>query len=73
MDLASRLIRNLSLELHSDKIQQKHFFCQIAKCSFEFLSFDNFLLRKLKNLSFCQIIMGSSLNNNVPEGRSVQW
>ena len=42
MDLASRLIWNLSPELQADKIQQKQFFCQIPKCSFEFLSFDNF-------------------------------
>ena len=78
MDLASRLIWNLSPELQADKIQQKQFFCQITKCSFEFLSFDNFsfsnfqvLLRRLKKLIFCQIIMGSQLNNNVSKGRSV--
>ena len=78
MDLAYRLIWNLSPELQADKIQQKQFFCQITKCSFEFLSFDNFsfsnfqvLLRRLKKLIFCQIIMGSQLNNNVSKGRSV--
>ena len=72
-------ISNLSPELQADKIQQKQFFCQITKCSFEFLSFDNFsfsnfqvLLRRLKKLIFCQIIMGSQLNNNVSKGRSVQ-
>ena len=49
MDLASRLIwiflQNLSPELQADKIQlRQFFFCQITKCSFEFLSFDKFFL-----------------------------
>ena len=48
MDLASRLtsrlLQNLSPELHADKIQLKQFFCQITMCSFEFLSFDKVFL-----------------------------
>jgi hypothetical protein len=43
-------------------------FCQITKETFEFLPFNKFFG---VFAVFCQIIMGSPLNNNVPEGRSV--
>jgi hypothetical protein len=66
MRLASRLIWRF-------EIRRKQFFCQLAKCSLNFLSFKEFLLRRLKKLILWQIIMGSPLNNNVPEGLSVHW
>ena len=53
MDLASRLIWNLSPELHAGKIQQKQFFCQIAKCTFDFLPFDNFSFQSSFYQWFC--------------------
>ena len=76
MDLTFTLIWNLSPEMHADKIQQKQIFCQIANCTFEFQSFDNFFsnhhVLSVVLSFFCQIVMGSPFNNNVPEGRSVQ-
>ena len=60
MDLTFTLIWNLSPEMHADKIQQKQFLCQIALCSFEFLSFDNFFFQSSCYQWFCNFSVKSS-------------
>ena len=83
MDLASRLIwrfvQNISPELDADKIQWKQFFfVKLQSAVLNFCPFMSFVgqssLYKMKKslfIFFCQIIMGSPLNDNVPDGRSV--
>ena len=75
MDLASRLIWNLSPELHADTKFNRSRFCvklQIAVLNFcHFTTFFPIIMLSAVLSFFCQIIMGSPLNNNVPEGRSM--
>ena len=78
MDLASRLIWRCFLETPSNESARKSKFCQIIWVTFITLWFHEFfqllsILSSSKILFrfFCQIIMGSPLNSNVPDGRSV--
>ena len=70
MDLASRIIWRFGCPMC---VRHMQFFCQITKCSFNFchLTEKNFIIISLAVFGFCQIIKGSPLNNNVPEGLSV--
>ena len=78
MDLASRLIWRCFIETPSNESARKSKFCQIIWVTFITLWFPEFfqlllILSSSKILCrfFCQIIMGSPLNSNVPDGRSV--
>ena len=78
MDLASRLIWRCFIETPSNESALKSKFCQIIWVTFITLWFHEFfqllsILSSSKILFrfFCQIIMGSPLNSNVPDGRSV--
>ena len=78
MDLASRLIWRCFIETPSNESARKSKFCQIIWVTFITLWFHEFfqlllILSSSKILCrfFCQIIMGSPLNSNVPDGRSV--
>ena len=78
MDLASRLIWRCFLETPSNESARKSKFCQIIWVTFITLWFHEFfqlllILSSSKILCrfFCQIIMGSPLNSNVPDGHSV--
>ena len=81
MDLASRLIWRCFIETPSNESARKSKFCQIIWVTFITLWFHEFfqlllILSSSKILCrfFCQIIMGSPLNNNVSKGRSVdRW
>ena len=46
-------------------------FCHLTTFFSDHHVISGFAKETKKNLFFCQIIMGSPLNNNVPEGRSV--
>ena len=79
MDLASRLIWRCFIETPSNESARKSKFCQIIWVTFITLWFHEFfqlllILSSSKILCrfFCQIIMGSLLNSNVPDGRSVK-
>ena len=79
MDLASRLIWRCFIETPSNESARKSKFCQIIWVTFITLWFHEFfqlllILSSSKILCrfFCQIIMGSPLNSNVPDGRSVE-
>ena len=80
MDLASRLIWRCFIETPSNESARKSKFCQIIWVTFITLWFHEFfqllsILSSSKILCrfFCQIIMGSPLNSNVPDGHSVKW
>ena len=80
MDLASRLIWRCFIETPSNESARKSKFCQIIWVTFITLWFHEFfqlllILSSSKILCrfFCQIIMGSPLNSNVPDGCSVSW
>ena len=80
MDLASRLIWRCFIETPSNEGVRKSKFCQIIWVTFITLWFHEFfqllsILSSSKILCrfFCQIIMGSPLNSNVPDRRSVPW